>query len=335
MTGALIIAILVLAGAHPVSGQATEQPDLRRAISAYDAGELQRALDILQATNPSNVHDSAVRHIYLGLVYFALGDRARAEDMFGRAVRIEPPIRLDPTLHSPSRVETFDEARTAVLLEWRSAAREAETRIDATNAIRNWKNVLAAMPEDEEAAARVQALEEAERQKAAAEQARADSVAAGDSARQPAEEEPSPPSNLRYNPGQALAMGLVVPGLGQFYTGRSLRGALTVAAAGGVLAAGLLTEKLKVDCRSEPVNNVCPPEDILDQDTERPYMTAAVAAAAGITLISAIDAMLSARRANAQQAGPAGNDDGMRLLAPAVTTDGKEVRAEILRLRFR
>jgi hypothetical protein len=133
-------------------------------------------------------------------------------------------------------------------------------------------------------------------------------------------------------------MGLVVPGLGQFYTGRGLRGVVALAGAGTALAAGYLTQRVDVNCRTEPVNNACPAADILDENTRRPYLSAAIAAAAGISLLGAIDAMMSARRANAQNdaARRSGSPDGgMRLLPPTVAAEGDHVRAEILRLRFR
>ena len=38
------------------------------------------------------------------------------------------------------------------------------------------------------------------------------------------------------SPGTALALGLVVPGAGQFYTGRTVRGALTLIGTGAAVA---------------------------------------------------------------------------------------------------
>jgi hypothetical protein len=226
----------------------------------------------------------------------------------------------------------------AVLQEWRSAALQADEQNNEEESVRLWRAVLAASPEDEQALQRIAAIQEAQRVRSENEaRARADSMqraltVAG------VDTEPRVTREQRYDPGRAFAMGLAVPGLGQMYTGRAVRGVLVLAGAGGAIAAGYLSERLDVNCRTEPVNNVCPPDDILDQDTERPYMPAAIAAAAGITLLGAIDALLSARRANAQVEGATGsgpNESGVRLLAPNVTAHGDQVRAEILRLRFR
>jgi tetratricopeptide (TPR) repeat protein len=313
---------------------------LRRAIAAYEEGDMQRALEGLQSMGAlTNTHDSAVRSLYLGLVYFALGDRARATDSFGRAVRTEPPLRLDPTVHSPTRVAAFEEAKQEVVREWRTAAQQADATGDEAESLRLWRTVLSAAPEDAQAASRVEAIRDAQRIRSdSAAAARLDSLArapvrpaAVDSVRRPAEPE-------RYSPGQAFAMGLVVPGLGQLYAGRGLRGVLALAGAGGALAAGYLMQKVDVNCRTEPVNNTCPAADVLDENTRRPYLTAAVAAAAGIAIAGAIDGMLSARRANARSDAARGSGSpspGLRLEAPAVTAQGDQVRAEILRLRFR
>jgi len=320
-----------------LAGQTTEQADLKQAIAAYDAGELQQALALLQrAPAFLDVHDSAVRALYLGLVHFALGDRARARDAFGRAIRTEPSIRLDPAVHSPSRIDAFDEARAGVVLEWRLQARDADGRGVENDSRRLWDLVRAAEPEDAEATARLAALDEAVRER---EEAARAAQAAADSARLAAvssAETTEDAGMRRYAPGRALALGLVVPGLGQLYTGRSVRGVLAMAAAGGAIALGYLTERTDVRCVTEPVNNVCPPADVIAEETERPWLAAGIAAAVGVTVLSAIDALLAARSAN-ERAGPEpeAGASGTRVLAPAVVVTATGVRADLLRLRFR
>jgi hypothetical protein len=333
------VGLFVLAlAASPLSGQSTEQPDLKRAIAAYEAGDMQQALDLLQAAPAFlNAHDSAVRALYMGLVRFALGDRARAHDDFLRALRTEPPIRLDPTVHSPARVAAFEEVRAELLGEWRTTARAADARHDEPEGLRLWRLVRAAEPEDAEAVGRIAAIEEAQRQSAAARQAALDSARLAAAAAAGRPDSTATVAAPRYNPGRALALGLVVPGLGQVYTGRTVRGVLALGVAAAAVAVGYMSERVDVNCATEPVNNVCPPADVLSENTKRPYLSAGVAAAVGVTLVSAIDAMLAARQANARagSASPSAAASGVHLLAPALRVAGTEVHAEFVRLRFR
>lgn len=354
----LVWLVLSLTVAGPLRAQTTDQTDLKAAIAAYEAGDLQGTLALLQATPALlNTHDSAVRSLYRGLTYFALGDRAEAETSFGRAVRTEPSIRLDPAVHSPTRVAAFDLVRARVVEEWRTGARAADAGGDLASALAQWRTVLQAAPDDAEAGARVAQLDESEQARIERERkAEADRVAEGqrqlaaqrqhEAVRAAADSVFPPPAARdatgaapirRRNPGQALAMGLIVPGLGQMYAGRSGLGLLALAGAGGAVAAGYLVQRVDVSCRSVPANGVCPPGDVLGEATERPYLAPAVAVAAGITLLAAIDGMLAARRANSRVDGARdanGNLDGIRLVAPSLTTDGRTVRAEWVRLRF-
>jgi tetratricopeptide (TPR) repeat protein len=341
----------------PVHAQTTDQVDLKAAIAAYEAGDLQGALSLLQATPALlNTHDSAVRSVYRGLAYFALGDRSEAEASFARAVRTEPSIRLDPSVHSPSRVEAFDLVRARVVEEWRIGARAADAGGDRAGALAQWRTVLAAAPDDAEARGRVAQLDQLEgvriererqaeadrladgqRQLDAQRQREALQAAADSAAAKTEEAAPGPARTRRKNPGQALAMGLIVPGLGQMYAGRSGLGLLALAGAGGAIAAGYLTQRVDVSCGSVPSNNSCPAGDVLGEATKRPYLAPAVAAAAGITLLAAIDGMLAARRANTRVDGAvdvSGDQDGIRIVAPSLTTDGRTLRAEWVRLRF-
>jgi len=228
---------------------------------------------------------------------------------------------------------------------------------DETGALAQWRILLQAAPNDAEALARIAALEEADRARIERErQAEAERIGQGQrqldaqrekqlsqtetdsaAARPAAEtERPLTPAGRR-SPGQALAMGLVLPGLGQIYAGRSRLGILALAGAGGAIVAGYLTQRVDVSCSSIPSNNVCPPNDVLDETTHRPYLAPALATAAGITLLAAIDGMLAARRANARVDGAGdtdGDQDGIRIVTPSLTTDGRRVSAVLVGLRF-
>lgn len=142
-----------------------------------------------------------------------------------------------------------------------------------------------------------------------------------------------------YNPAGALVAGLIVPGLGHFTTDRPLIGALVMGTAAGAVAVGLASQRLKVDCLSPPVDGRCPPEDVLRERTERPYLLPAIGVAAAAGLIGAIDAYSGARRRNGQPAGSARTGagavaDGAILALSRVQPGPDGVRVELLRLRF-
>jgi tetratricopeptide (TPR) repeat protein len=333
--GVSLCGVLALPGL--AAAQRTDHPDLVRAIEAYDAGELQRALSLLQAAPAlMDPHDSAVRSVYTGLIRFAEGDPDGARRAFAQAVRSDPSIRLDAAIHSPSRIDAFDAARAVVAEELRGAADAIERSGDIAGALQAWRVVTEADPADAIAQRRIQALEAELRNQAIARQEELLAEAAADTAA-PATEpvESSPPAVPRLNPGQALAMGLVVPGLGQFYTRRPVRGVLALGIASAALAAGLMSERLEVDCRSVPIDDTCPAADILDERTTRPYLAPAIAVVAGVALVSAIDAFMAARRTNAEQ-GVLGTSagQGLRILVPAIGLGSDGVEARLLRLRF-
>jgi hypothetical protein len=139
-----------------------------------------------------------------------------------------------------------------------------------------------------------------------------------------------------YDPGQAALLGIIFPGLGEFYTGRKLRGALLMGAAAGAVAFGMMTESREVQCLSVPVDNFCPPEEVVGERVTRPYLAPSLGAAAALTVIGAIDAFFGARRANERAAAAArsGGSGGARLERPALVPTPRDLRIELLRLRF-
>ncbi len=140
----------------------------------------------------------------------------------------------------------------------------------------------------------------------------------------------------RYNTTAALAGGMLVPGLGHFTTDRPVTGAIVLGAAAAAVTAGLLVERVDVDCLTVPQNGTCPPDQVLREDVERPWLVPSLAAAAAIGIGGAIEAWVSARRRNRADAALSGDDDGdaVRVRAPAVRGDGGRVRLELVRLRF-
>lgn len=96
-----------------------------------------------------------------------------------------------------------------------------------------------------------------------------------------------------YRPGVAFARG-VLPGFGQFYTGHPVRGVLVLAAVGGATGLALAQQTTTVTVAYVDPNGVPAPFKRTTQ--ERAYFTAGVGAAAAITVIGMIDAVVAAKR---------------------------------------
>lgn len=100
------------------------------------------------------------------------------------------------------------------------------------------------------------------------------------------------------SPGKALALGLVVPGAGQFYTGRPIRGALTLLGTGAALACGLnerVSTQSVQQTATDPFGNPYT-YTTTRRVSDHPCRTPGFAAAGVMALVSAIDAWSYARR---------------------------------------
>jgi hypothetical protein len=306
----------------PAAAQESSNPLLRRAIDAYLAGDLERAgiaLDSVPTRAPRN--DLAVAHLYRGLIAFARDSVGLARSEFERAIEGVPSLRLDADLHSPARIDLFETVRTALVERWRADAAAAEERGDRTAARALWTAIGEAKPGDAGATAGITRL--AERQQEPATPRRTPPRAAPDSQRavQP-EQTPRVEQLDGPSPAVAAALGLILPGAGEFYASRPVHGFLVLAGASGAAAAGYFVTRVDVDCRSVPVNGTCPPGDVLGEDRKRPYLTAGLATAAAITLLGAIDAALGA-----------GNDRG-RPAADSPIDVGADGRVRLTLLRI-
>jgi tetratricopeptide (TPR) repeat protein len=105
------------------------------------------------------------------------------------------------------------------------------------------------------------------------------------------------------SPANALAMGLVIPGAGQFYTGRPVHGLVSLIAAGGALAFGLQQSTKTVTVQQTATDPFGNPYTFTTSRlrTERPNLVPGVAIAGAITLGDAIEAFVFAH--NARDAG--------------------------------
>lgn len=139
-----------------------------------------------------------------------------------------------------------------------------------------------------------------------------------------------------YDPTTTLATGLVVPGLGHLTTGRPVAGLVVLGTAAGALAAGMLIDRTDVACLAVPVNGNCPPDQVLREDVDRPYLLPSIGVAAAIGILGAIDAARSVRRRNRQADALVriGAGDGARLQAPAVQPRAGGADVALVRLRF-
>lgn len=130
--------------------------------------------------------------------------------------------------------------------------------------------------------------------------------------------------------GAAFALGALLPGGGQFYTGRPGFGAAVTAIAGGALAAGLLYERTTIQCR-DALATECPEELIAGRETDRPLLVPAIGVAAGVALAAAVEAALHAR---GRRAAPAPRGAGPSVQAPRLQYDGSALQLELVRLDF-
>jgi hypothetical protein len=100
-----------------------------------------------------------------------------------------------------------------------------------------------------------------------------------------------PPPPVRAAPG--FVPSVLIPGSGQFRTGRAGVGVLVLGAAAGVAVAGVLSKETEISCATR--TTTCATEDILSSSTSRPYMIPAIVGAVAISVIGAWEARKSAR----------------------------------------
>ena len=98
------------------------------------------------------------------------------------------------------------------------------------------------------------------------------------------------------SPATTLALGMVLPGTGQFYSGRTWTGVGVLAAATSALAAGLLIKEVSVRCvGAAGPSGSCPSDQVVGRQTRRPHMGLALGIAAGVTVAGAVEAFLRVR----------------------------------------
>lgn len=137
----------------------------------------------------------------------------------------------------------------------------------------------------------------------------------------------------RPSSGSALALGMLLPGGGQFYTGRPLGGVALLAIAGGAAAAALLFEEVDVRClRAVEPGQACPPDEIIGETRTRPYLTYGLAGAGAVMLAGALEAFLHARGLDDVEVAELGAN--ARLMGPSLQARGLGADVRWLRVVF-
>jgi len=125
------------------------------------------------------------------------------------------------------------------------------------------------------------------------------------------------------SPVNALAMGIVVPGAGQFYTGRPVQGLVSLIAAGGAVAYGIQQKTRTITVEQTATDPFGNPYTFTTTrlKTDRPNLVPGVAVAGAIAVGSAIEAYLFAHK----------TQDGGGRVALWVTPTGAAVALSLTR----
>jgi tetratricopeptide (TPR) repeat protein len=138
------------------------------------------------------------------------------------------------------------------------------------------------------------------------------------------------------SPGAALVLGVLVPGMGQFYSGRALGGLTVFSLVGGAAAAGYFVKDVQVKCLSEPgPDGSCPEGQVLGEEVDRPYLVAGLGAAAAIGVIGAIEAYVKLRHRRGPDAGVTSVElGGVQLSTLDVASSRGRLDLRLVRLTF-
>jgi len=139
------------------------------------------------------------------------------------------------------------------------------------------------------------------------------------------------------SPGATFTLGMLIPGMGQFYSGRALGGFTVLTLAGGALAAGFLIEKVETRCvGAVSQGGDCPPNRIISEDTTKPYFTESLIAAGAVAFLGALEAALKVRGSDGEGDGNLVDIDvgGARVTGPSLSSDGPRLSFNLVRVAF-
>jgi tetratricopeptide (TPR) repeat protein len=144
-------------------------------------------------------------------------------------------------------------------------------------------------------------------------------------------------TRTQASPPTTLTLGMLVPGMGQMYSGRQREGLAVLGVAGVAVAAGFLIREVTTLCLANQTTfSECPPDQVYFEESTRPYLAPALGVAAAVTVVSAVEAFVKARRAppTSRSFEPESAARSAFLLRPTVRAQGRRVEIRILRVTF-
>jgi hypothetical protein len=96
-----------------------------------------------------------------------------------------------------------------------------------------------------------------------------------------------------HDPGTAFVVGMLVPGLGHFYSGRNATGAVVLGAAVASASTALLYRRVEIECLSLPEDGRCPEGQERGRTETRPLLVPGLVAAAAVTIGGALHAYVA------------------------------------------
>lgn len=138
------------------------------------------------------------------------------------------------------------------------------------------------------------------------------------------------------SPNNTLALGMLFPGMGQYYSGRGISGSVFLGTAVTAFTVGVGYKKVTVRCLSDVTGNAdCPPGDIVDETSERPLLGPALGLVAAVTVVAAIEGWIRAKQARQEQERNASPEArGLGLSGPSVDLNGETLDLSFFSLRF-
>jgi hypothetical protein len=137
-------------------------------------------------------------------------------------------------------------------------------------------------------------------------------------------------------PGVVFTLGLMLPGVGQFYSGRALGGLTMISLTGSAVGVGLLAKEVDRTCLvTLPAGQTCPSNE-QSESVRRPYLVPAIIAAAVIHVAGAVEAYVKARRrqVDTDVVVEAPGREGPRFVGPSVSADGLRSDITLVGLTF-
>ena len=94
------------------------KPHLNRGLQAYQAADFDRTISELDEAirlGLSDKDDLIKAYLYLGFAYIAKNQRLHAEVEFGKAIKLEPTLNLDPKIYSSKIISVFNYVRERLI----------------------------------------------------------------------------------------------------------------------------------------------------------------------------------------------------------------------------